>query len=62
MANAFNSMSRGVIFQKLRAAGGDIMQLIPFLCALYAFEFPLFYSHHNREGDVIINPFAKGTH
>jgi hypothetical protein len=38
------------------------MQLIPFVCAFYAFESPLFYSHYNREGDVIVNPFAMGTH
>jgi hypothetical protein len=36
------------------------MQLIPFVRAFYAFEFPLFYNHHNREGDVIVIPFAMG--
>ncbi len=38
------------------------MQLIPFVCAFYAFEFPLFYNHCNYEGDVIIILFAMGTH
>jgi hypothetical protein len=54
VANAFNSVSKRVIFQKLRVTNGDIMQLIPFVHAFYAFESPLFYSHHNREGDVTI--------
>jgi hypothetical protein len=62
MENAFNLMLRGVIFQKLCATNGDIIQFIPFVHTFYAFESPLFYSHHNREGDVIIIPFAMGTH
>jgi hypothetical protein len=28
----------------------------------HAFEFPLFYNHHNHEGDVTIIPSAMGTH
>jgi hypothetical protein len=56
VANAFNSMSIGVIFLKLCAIGGNIMQLIPFA---HAFEFLLFYNHHNCEGDVIVIPFAN---
>jgi hypothetical protein len=55
-------MSRGVIFQELCAIGGDIIQLIPFVHAFYAFESPLFYSHHNRGYDVTIIPFAMETH
>jgi hypothetical protein len=55
-------MSKGVIFQKLCATGGDIIQFIPLVRAFYAFEFPLFYSHHNREGNVTIIPFTMGTH
>jgi hypothetical protein len=62
MANTFNSMSRGVIFQKLHVASGDIMQLIPFVRAFYAFEFPLFYNHHNLDDDVVVIPSAMGTH
>jgi hypothetical protein len=38
------------------------MQLIPYVHAFYAFEFPLFYSHHNYEGDLTIIPFVVGTH
>jgi hypothetical protein len=38
------------------------MQFIPFVHAFYAFESPLFYNHHNCEGNVIIIPFAMGTH
>jgi hypothetical protein len=62
MANAFNSVSKRVIFQKLYVTGGDIMQFIPFVCAFYVFESPLFYNHYNHEGDVIVIPFAMGTH
>jgi len=59
--NAFNLVSRGVIFQQLRVAGENIIQLIPFVCAFYAFEYHLFYSHHNCEGDVTVIPFVMGT-
>jgi hypothetical protein len=52
----------GVIFQKLYATNGDIIQLILFVCAFYAFKSPLFYNHHNHKGDVIVIPFAMGTH
>jgi hypothetical protein len=38
------------------------MQLIPFICAFYAFESPLFYNHYNCGDNVIIIPFAMGTH
>ncbi len=27
-----------------------------FVCAFYACEFPLFYNHHNCEGNVVIIP------
>jgi hypothetical protein len=37
------------------------MQPIPFARAFYAFEYPLFYNHHNHEGDVIVISFAMGT-
>jgi len=53
---------RRVIFQKLRVASGNIIQLIPFVHAFYAFESPMFYSHHNCESDVIVIPSAMGTH
>jgi hypothetical protein len=62
MANAFNSVLRGVIFQEFHAEGGDIIQFIPFVCAFYLFESPLFCSHHNHESDDIIIPFAIGIH
>ncbi len=54
-------MSRRVIFQKLRIAGGNIIQFIPFVKAFYAFETLLFYNHRNHEGDVTIIPFTMGT-
>jgi hypothetical protein len=50
------------MFQKIHAACGDIIQLIPFVCAFYAFEFFFNYNHHNREGDVTIIPFTMGIH
>jgi hypothetical protein len=55
-------MSKGVIFQELYATCGDVIQFILFVHAYYAFEFPLFYSHHNCECDVIIIPFVMGIH
>jgi hypothetical protein len=60
LANAFNLVSIGVIFQELHATSGDIIQFIPFVCVFYAFESHLFYSHRNREGDVTIIPFTMG--
>jgi hypothetical protein len=51
-----------VIFQELHVTSGDIVQFIPFVHAFYAFEYPMFYSHHNHEGDVIIIPSTMGTH
>jgi hypothetical protein len=51
----------GVIFQKLHAIGGDIILVILFVYAFYAFKSPLFYNHFNCEGDVTIIPFAMGT-
>jgi len=62
VTNVFNSMLKRVVFQELRAIGGDILQPIPFVRAFYAFEFPLIYNHHNREGDVTIIPSTMGTH
>ncbi len=62
VANTFNLMSKGVIFQKLHATSGDIIQFIPFVRALYAFKFFLFYNHRNCENDFTIIPFAMGTH
>jgi hypothetical protein len=38
------------------------MQFISFLHAFYAFKSPMFYNHHNHKGDVIVIPFAMGTH
>ncbi len=37
------------------------MQFIPFICAYYAFETPLFYNHYNCEADVIVIPSIVGT-
>jgi hypothetical protein len=52
----------GFIFLKLHIIGWDIIQLIYFVCAFYAFEFCLFYNHCNRESNDIITPFAMGTY
>ncbi len=55
-------MLRKVIFQEFHVIGGDIIQLIPFICAFYAFESFMFYSHCNCKGDVTIIPSTMGTH
>jgi hypothetical protein len=60
MVDVFNLVSKGVIFQEIHVAGVDIIQLIPFVHAFYAFKSLLFYSHHNHESDVTIIPFAMG--
>jgi len=62
MTNAFNLVSRGIIFQELHVVSGNIMQLIPFVPTSYAFEFPLFYSHGNHVGDVLVIFSTMGTH
>jgi hypothetical protein len=54
-------VSRKVIFQKLCATGGNIVQLIPFVHVFYAFQSPLFYNHRNHESDFIVVPFTMGT-
>jgi hypothetical protein len=51
VVNVFNLVLRKIIFQELCATCGDIIQLIPFVRAFYAFESPLFYNHRNCEGD-----------
>jgi len=43
-------MSKGVIFQEPHVVGGDIIQLITFICAFYGFKSLLFYNHYNHEG------------
>ncbi len=35
--------------------------IIPFVHAFYAFEFPLFYNHHNHEGNIIVIQSIMGT-
>jgi hypothetical protein len=55
-------VSKGVIFQELLVAGGNIIQLFPFVCALYAFDFPMFHNHHNHENNVTIIPSTMETH
>jgi len=62
MVNAFNLVLRGAIFQELHVVGGNIMHLIFFVCAFYAFESLLFHSHRNHGGDLTIIPSTMGTH
>jgi hypothetical protein len=47
VANTFNSMLKGVIFQKLCFTSGDIIQFIPFVYAFYVIKCPLLYSHYD---------------
>jgi hypothetical protein len=54
-------MSKWVIFQELHVVCGNIIQFIRFVCAFYASESPLFYNHHNREGNIIIIPSITRT-
>jgi len=54
-------VKRGHISKKY-VVGGNIIQFIPFVCPFYAFEYPLFCSHHNHESDVIIIPSTMVIH
>jgi hypothetical protein len=58
----FNSVFRKVIFEKLHVTSENIKELIPFVNAFYAFEYPLFYNHYNCEGIVTIIPSSMVTH
>jgi hypothetical protein len=62
MVNVFNSMSKIIIFQKNCTTSGDIIQLIPYVCAFCIFELLLFYNHCNYDGNVTMIIFAMGTH
>jgi hypothetical protein len=62
MAKKINLVSKRVIFQKLRATGGDIIQFISFVHAFYVFQSHLFYNYRNYEGDVTIILSIMGTH
>lgn len=57
----FNSMSIGVMFQKLCVVNGDIIQFIPFIHTFYTFEFLIFYSHWNYKNDVTVIPSTLET-
>jgi hypothetical protein len=54
-------VKKGHISKISCATRGDIIQLIPFVCAFYAFECFLFYSYHNGDDDVMVIPFVIGT-
>jgi hypothetical protein len=54
-------VKRSYISKPLCNLSGDIIELILFVCAFYAFETPLFYNHHNCESNVIVIAFAMGT-
>jgi hypothetical protein len=58
------SIPKGVIFQELCATSVDIIQLIFFVHALYAFQPPMFYfyNHYNHESDVTLISSTMGTH
>ncbi len=60
ITNAFNLVSKGVIFRKLHASGENIIQFLPFVHAFYAFESLLFYNHYNHDGNVMVIPSAMG--
>jgi hypothetical protein len=60
VTNAFNLVSKRVIFRELHALCENIIQFSPFVQAFYAFESPLFYSHYNHDGNVMVIPSAMG--
>jgi hypothetical protein len=54
-------VSRRVIFKKLHTTSDDIVQLFFLVCAFYAFEYLMFYNHHNHDDNVTIIPSTMGT-
>jgi hypothetical protein len=47
VVNAFNFMSRKVMFLKLQEAKGETTQFIPFIHTFYVYETPLYFTHHS---------------
>jgi len=57
----FNSMSKGIMFQKLCVVNGDIIQFIPSIHIFHTFEFLIFYSHWNYKDNVTMIPSTIET-
>ncbi len=49
------------MFYKPYATRSDIVELIPFVHMLYAFEFPLKKFRCDHDGDVTTIPLTKGN-
>ncbi len=54
VANDFNNILCKVIFQRLQTIRGQLFHLFPFVNSFYAFQFPLFFSHHSLLEDLFI--------
>ncbi|KAL2649812.1 hypothetical protein R1flu_017940 [Riccia fluitans] len=50
--NAFNTISREVIFRDLRSAPGTLDPLFPFVRSFYSQHSPLYFSTGTRTGDI----------
>ncbi len=54
------NVKKGHISRNLWSKWGH-HQVIPFVCAFYAYECHLFYNHYNHDGNVIVIPFVMRT-
>ena len=61
IANAFNSVERSFIFFELRAAGGEISQLLPFVRAFYSCPISLLHHVHGATPTVEVLQSSTGT-
>jgi hypothetical protein len=59
--NAFNTISKKVIFEKLCVVGGQLFQLFLFVQSFYAQWVPLFFNHHSHMGDLLVIHYLEGT-
>ncbi|KAL2635465.1 hypothetical protein R1flu_006944 [Riccia fluitans] len=59
--NAFNTVSREVLFHELRPATGSLDQLFPFVRSFYAHRSPLHFSHRSHEDEVSLLSSESST-
>jgi hypothetical protein len=61
VANAFNTISKKVIFEELCIIGRQLFQLFLFVLSFYAQWIPFFFNHHSHMGDLSVIHFLKGA-
>ncbi len=61
IANVFNIVFHKVIFLKLHDIGGQLFQLICFICSFYVFQVLLSFNHHSPQGELFVIKSSIGT-